>query len=260
MTPLADRIRAVPSWQVTLGLALLALGFLIAAQLAAEGPRIRYTSQERSPLIETATRLQEEQAALKAQILDLRTRIQELEGKGGTSQAVVRQLNGELEQARIAAGLIPLTGTGIVLQLEDAANPVPPAGNADDYLTSAEDVRTMVEELWLAGAEAVAVNGERIVTTSAIYDIGGTVLANGAFLTPPYQVTAIGPDDLWSRVQASEGFTDFLVRRSEAYGIRVSLAQPEQVDVPAFAGSVTLRQARTVPASAAPSRPPSARP
>ena len=50
------RLRAIPSWQVTLGVALLGLGFLVAAQLAAEGPRVRYTTQERSPLVETAQR------------------------------------------------------------------------------------------------------------------------------------------------------------------------------------------------------------
>ena len=48
------RIRALPTWQLTLGVALLALGFLIAAQLAAEGPRVRYTTQERTPLVQTA--------------------------------------------------------------------------------------------------------------------------------------------------------------------------------------------------------------
>ena len=67
-------MRAIPSWQVTLGAALLGLGFLIAAQLAAEGPRVRYTTQERSPLVETAIELQAQQEALKQQILDLRER------------------------------------------------------------------------------------------------------------------------------------------------------------------------------------------
>ena len=55
------RLRAIPSWQITLGAALLALGFLIAAQLASEGPRVRYTTQERTPLLETARELQAQQ-------------------------------------------------------------------------------------------------------------------------------------------------------------------------------------------------------
>ena len=161
MIALRARLRAIPSWQVTLGLALLGLGFLVAAQLASERPRVRYTTQERAPLVETALGLQAQQDDLKARILDLRDRIQTAERAGEGSAELVRQLNQELERARIAAGLIPLQGTGIVLRLEDSIQPAPPDGNDRDYLVSAQDIRILIEELWLAGAEAIAVSGER---------------------------------------------------------------------------------------------------
>ena len=63
----------------------------------------------------------------------------------------------------------------------------------------------MVEELWGAGAEAIAVNGERITPTSAIIDVGTSLLVNSAYLTPPYQITALGPPDLYDRLSASAG-------------------------------------------------------
>ena len=199
------RLRAIPTWQVTLGVALLALGFLIAAQLASEGPRVRYTTQERTPLVETANELQSQQDVLKQRILDLRSQIQVVEGQGEGSAATVRQLNDRLEQARIAAGLIPLTGTGIVIQLEDSKQPVPPDGSESDYLVGSRDIRVVVEDLWAAGAEAIAVNGERITPTSAIIDVGTSLLINSAYLTPPYQITALGPPDLYDRLSASAG-------------------------------------------------------
>jgi uncharacterized protein YlxW (UPF0749 family) len=238
------RVRAVPSWQLTLGVALLALGFLVAAQLASEGPRVRYTTQERSPLVETASELQAQQDQLKQDILDLRAQIQATEGAGEGSAAVVRELNDELAEARIAAGLIPLRGTGIVLQLEDSLDPVAPDANQVDYLVGARDLRVVVEELWAAGAEAISVNGERIVPTTAIIDVGPSILANSAYLVAPYQVTALGPSDLYSRLSAQPGFVDFIRARAQGYGIRVQFAEPEQVDVPAFVGTVTLRYAR----------------
>jgi uncharacterized protein YlxW (UPF0749 family) len=250
MTVLA-RFRAIPSWQSTLGLALLGLGFLVAAQLAAEGPRVRYTTQERSPLVETASELEAQQDQLKLDILELRARIQATEGAGTGSAAVVRELNEELEAARIAAGLIPLTGTGIVLQLEDSLDPVAPDANDVDYLVGARDLRVVIEELWAAGAEAISVNGERIVPTSAIIDVGPSILVNSAYLVPPYQVTALGPPDLYSRLSAQPGFVDFIRARAQGYGIRVQFAEPEQVDVPAFVGTVTLRYARPDPSPGA---------
>ena len=120
------RLRTIPSWQVTLGAALLGLGFLIAAQLSSEGPRVRYTTQERSPLVETATQLQDRQEALKTRILDLRAQIQAAEQKGQGSAALVRELNDGLQEARIAAGLIPLTGSGIVLSICSLIGPQRP--------------------------------------------------------------------------------------------------------------------------------------
>jgi uncharacterized protein YlxW (UPF0749 family) len=254
---LVRRLRTIPSWQSTLGVALLGLGFLVAAQLASEGPRVRYTTQERSPLVETASELQAQQDQLKQAVLDLRSRIQDAEQAGAGSAALVRQLNDQLEEARIAAGLIPLTGTGLVLQLEDSLEPVAPDANEADYLVSARDIRTMVEELWAAGAEAVAVNGERIVATSSAIDIGSSILVNSAYLLPPYQVSAIGPADLYPRLSASPGFVDFIRARAGGYGIRVQYAELETVDVPAFAGTVTLRYARPL-VSPAPDQSPAA--
>lgn len=241
MTTLGARLRSIPSWQVTLGIALLALGFLVAAQLASEGPRVRYTTQERSPLVAAAVDLQARQETLKDQILELRAKIQEVEQRGQGSAALVRQLNDQLQQARIAAGLLPLQGTGIVFQLEDSVQPVKPGANEADYLVTARDIRTLVEELWLAGAEALSVNGERIAQSSAIIDIGGSVLVNSAFIAPPYQISAIGPADLYEQLRASQGFVAFAVARADAFGIRLSFLESEAVDIPAYAGTIALR-------------------
>ena len=150
----------------------------------------------------------------------------------------------------MAAGLTALQGSGLVLQLGDSSNTVPPADNPTDYLVSARDIRTVVEELWLAGAEAIAVNGERITATSAIIDIGGSILVNAAYLSPPYQVSAIGSPDLFDQVNSSAGFRDFVRRRVDAFGLQVGFAELKDVTIPAYAGTINLRFAR--PARAEP--------
>ncbi|MDQ2966454.1 MAG: DUF881 domain-containing protein [Chloroflexota bacterium] len=249
MTTLGARVRSIPSWQITLGIALLVLGFLVAAQLASEGPRVRYTTQERSPLVATALDLQARQETLKDQILELRRQIQETEQRGQGSAALVRELNDQLQLARIAGGLLALQGTGIVFQLEDSVQPVKAGANEADYLVTARDIRTLVEELWLAGAEAVSINGERIAQSTAIIDIGGSTLVNSAFIAPPYQVSAIGPDDLYEQVSASQGFVAFVVARADAFGIRVSFLESDAVDIPAYAGTISFRYGRVAPSA-----------
>jgi uncharacterized protein YlxW (UPF0749 family) len=244
MTSIAGRVRAIPSWQVTLGVALLALGFLIAAQLAAEGPRVRYTSQERTPLVSTVLDLQAQQEALKKQILDGRAAISQLEAAGEGGAAVTKQLNDQLEAARIAAGLVALGGPGIVIQLSDSNLPIPADGNARDYMVSGQDVETVVGQLWLAGAQGIAVNGERVVVSTAIVDIGGSVLVNSAYVATPYQVTAIAAKGVLDRLTHQPGFVDFIRARAETFGIGVSYATPDSVNLPAYAGSVNLRYGR----------------
>lgn len=247
MTAVVRRLRELPSWQVTLSAALLVLGFLIAAQLSAEGPRIRYTSQERVPLVETVIGLQAQQESLKDRILELRSQIGALEAELPASAAQEKALNAELEKARIDSGLVQLAGPGLVFKLEDADGAV---GNGNtDGLVTARDVRVLIQELWLAGAEAISVNGERITTTTAVLDIGNSILVNSAYLAPPYQVTAIGPKDLYDRVSGSASFVEFFTSRIDPSGIRLSFAEVESVTVPAYAGTVAGRYIRsTVPA------------
>lgn len=250
MTSLGARIRAVPSWQITLGVALLVLGFLIAAQLRAERPRVRYTTQERPPLVETVLELQRQQDQLKDRIVELRAETQTVAQAGRGSAALVRDLNRQLDEARMAAGLVPLTGTGIVYQLDNAS---PDAGTGEveaDGLVTARDIRTIVEELWLAGAEAISVNGERLTATTPIVDIGGSVLVNQAYLAPPYQVSAIGPADLFRRMSASQGYLDFVAARVDELGIQASFGEFEDVAIPPFAGTIRLEHGRPQPSEA----------
>lgn len=242
MSFIVGRLRSMPSVQITLAVALLVLGFLIAAQIAAEGPRVRYSTEERTPLIDSALRLQAQQEALKGEILALRGRIGELEAQDPGAADSLRRLYADLEDARIAAGLIAVSGRGLAFRLEDGTG----GGGGLDALVTARDVRVLVEELWLAGADGIAVNGERVVGSTAVLDIGGSILVNSAYLAPPYTVTAIGPSDLYSRLLASVGFVNFVQGRIEPSGLQLSVAELDSVDLPAFAGTVSLRYARAV--------------
>jgi uncharacterized protein YlxW (UPF0749 family) len=223
---------------VTLALALLVLGFLVATQFAAEGPRVRYSTEERTPLIETALRLQSQQESLKSVILGVRSHIAELEALDPNAADSLRRLYADLEQARLTAGLIAVQGPGVAFRLEDGTS------GSVDALVSARDVQTLIEELWLAGAEGIAVNGERIVGGSAVIDIGGSILVNSAYLSPPYTVTAIGAPDLYQQLQQSVAFVQFVHGRIEAAGVQLSVAELQQAELPAFAGTVGLRYAQ----------------
>ncbi|TAM78967.1 MAG: DUF881 domain-containing protein [Chloroflexota bacterium] len=240
----------VPSWQLTLGGALLVLGFLIAAQLRAQATVTDYASSELPTLRKTAQELQAAQDGLKTQIQDLRSQIQAAEQQGQGNGALVSSLNDQLTQARTAAGLVALEGPGVVIRLDDSTTAVPPDAAPGDYLVSATDLRQVIDQLWLAGAEAVAIDGERVVVTTALTDIGSSVLVNGSYLQAPYDVSAIGPPGLWGHLVDAPAFVAFMQTRVAAVGLGVALAQSQQVVVPAFSGTITLDQTRPAPTPA----------
>jgi uncharacterized protein YlxW (UPF0749 family) len=247
MSSLGLRIRRVPGWQWTFAVALMALGFLVAVQLGAEGPRVRYSSSERPPLLETARELDTTQAGLQARILELRDQIAGAEAaSAGTDQAVM-QLNEALTQARLAAGLVEIEGPGIIVRIDDSGQPVPPGAAAADYLVTASDLRELAVQLWQAGAQAISVNGERIVATTAFTDIGSSILVNSAYLQPPYDFSVIGPPELYDRLTASAGFVDLVRSRVQDYGLDLGFLPSDQVVVPAFSGTVKLVQGRPLP-------------
>ena len=260
MSGLIARVRRVPSWQLTLAVAMLVLGFLMVAQAGAEPSLVQYTTQERPPLVATAADLQKQQDDLKSQILALRAQIEQLEASSAGNSALVASLNDQLQQARLAAGFIDLQGPGVVVQLEDSTQPIPPGAAPGDYLVSSSDIRAVVNELWLDGAEAIAVNGERITATSGLTDIGSSILLNGAYLQPPYQIVAIGPKDLYGRMTTSANFALFVKARVEGFGIRLGAGSLDKAVVPAYAGGVALTYARPLPASPSPGTSPGTAP
>ena len=119
--------------------------------------------------------------------------------------------------------------------LDDSDLKASPTGNVNDLVIHSQDVQAVVNGLWRAGAEAVAINGQRLVSTSGVLCVGNTLLLNGTVHSPPYEVVAVGA--------ARPRFeTDPMVRRlhddADAFGLRFSVSREDDVELPGFNGVV----------------------
>ena len=245
---------------ITLLLALL-LGFVVSAAVvdlryddaAEDSPRALLEQEVRDTRAE-ADQLEERQGELEAQIAEAQGVV--LDGTDDRSAE-------ELAAHEQAGAAVAMTGRGIDLVLDDSA-PLPSSPGAGpgavNRVTDA-DVQIAVNGLWAAGAEAIAVNGQRVSSTTAIRTAGSAVLVDFRPLSPPYRITALGdPEQLRTRVEVAES-GEYLADISSRYGIQLAWEPGEELTVPARAVG-TLREA-SVPGAEpepAPETPPTTAP
>ncbi len=115
------------------------------------------------------------------------------------------------------------------------------------------DLQVIVNGLWAAGAEAIAVNGHRLTALSAIRSAGAAILVDFRPLVPPYVLEAVGdPGQLQARFAAGDA-GPYVQSMRDNSNIRVDIATPKKVSLPG-AGQLVLRSATP---AVSPSPPPS---
>jgi uncharacterized protein YlxW (UPF0749 family) len=165
----------------------------------------------------------------------------------GTALSAMRSRSAELADE---AGLDPMRGPGLVVTLTDAQRDAngrfPRDASPDDLVVHQQDVGAVLNALWSAGAEAIQMQDQRLIATSAPRCVGNTLLLNGRTYSPPYIITAIGDP---AAMQAALA-TAPLVTLYKQYVVRFGLGYSEQVgsDLGAVESSGPARMRFAVPA------------
>ena len=223
--------------------ALVVVGLLLtAAALQARGQTTQ-ARNERAQLVQeiqkqdaAAARLQQSNVKLQEEIENERALRLEQQAQGGLAQ--------EVSQLGIATGAVAVVGPGLVLEINDAESVSDTSGvpnprddaQADDGRVLDQDLQLLVNALWAAGAEAVAVNGQRLTALSAIRSAGLAILVDYRPLSPPYRIRAIGdPDTLRTRFSDGAGGRD-LQYLKDNFGIRASITSSDRLTIPASSG------------------------
>ena len=216
------------------------LGLMLAVQFkAASGPTYSATRQVEVLALELKQTMQEREK-LASENRDLQQKLEKaLGGLNPASEALLE----ELTRSRAAAGLLPVKGPGLVVTLNDSVNALKPGEDPNQYLIHDKDLLTVVNELRAAGAEAIAINGQRLLASSEIRCAGTTILVNVTKIAPPFVITAIGdPNLMESSLKIKGGIVEYL----EIWGIQVKIEKFENdrvVTVPAYNGSINFNYA-----------------
>ncbi|MDQ3991525.1 MAG: DUF881 domain-containing protein [Actinomycetota bacterium] len=234
---------ASPVSRAAVPLAAALLGFL--AVLAASEPRqAPPRASARVRLVDLIVEQDERVRALRREVRDLNRELTEVGAAAGATDDRVRELRSQAEELAATAGTTALRGPGVVVTLDDSSASRSPTGDLNDLIIHEGDIQTAVNSLWASGAEAVAINGERLTATSAVRCAGNTLLLHGALHSPPYRIAAIGdPSALGAGLSEAPG-VERLVSASELFGIRYSV-ETGSVAIPARP-PVELRRAHPV--------------
>lgn len=227
----------------------LVVGFLLTTSMTAGRQAALEQGERKDELIALIGARQERAAALSARLEELRAEVTAAEQSAAVGGA--HTLQEQLAQVEAATGLTALRGPGVRLTFADAQD-VCSTGSVEDCRIQDVDLQLAANALWAQGAEAVAVNGERIISTTAIRSAGSSILINYRVLASPYVIEAIGdPDRLRDGFLATELAGDFEVWR-DVFGLGFATEVVGEVTVPAYTGSVRLRSAVNPEAKAAP--------
>lgn len=158
----------------------------------------------------------------------------------------------DLEAMRISSGLVPVRGEGLRITLDDAPDTTSSADGDPRTGTNAEgrvrsgDLQIVTNGLWSSGAEAIAINGQRLTSRSAIRFAGEAILVNFRPLTRPYTIEAIGDQsDLQAEFSKSAGGS-YLSGLESNYGIEAQESGQDSLRLPG-ATNVINQHAKVVP-------------
>jgi len=179
-----------------------------------------------------------------AQLQRLQEQVNDAARAAGSDDSQVAAAQAAVTPLMRPGGLTAVHGPGLVVVLDDAAS-VAGSSAADDNqrVVHQSDLQAVVNALWAGGAEAMTIAGQRVIATSAVRCVGPTLLLNGEVFSPPYRVAAIGPSaTMQDRLASSPGVTQF---RNAAgyYGLGYTVESVDDVRLPAYTGSISLRYA-----------------
>ncbi|MCS7191639.1 MAG: DUF881 domain-containing protein [Armatimonadetes bacterium] len=219
----------------------LTLGLLVGLQVRTLGlQRSGMGASRVNVLVERLLRAQDEIERLREEVDKLRQQISDYEKAMTEGRAATQRMAAELNNLRVLAGLTKVRGPGVIVWLTDAPKPSLPEDPSSGIVHDT-DLLILVNELKNAGAEAIAINNQRIVSTTAIRCVGNLITVNGVTISPPYEVSAVGdPNKLKEALMMPNG----VVAQLSALGITVKIYQHQDVIIPSLSVTPKLELAR----------------
>lgn len=198
--------------------------------------------QRAQELSNKVQRLTEENESLESQTREFQYRIQEYEAASQDVNKITDTMYKELERIRILAGLSDVEGPGIIVTVDIKSQTIDEFTGTINTIAD-EDLLRIVNELNAAGAEAISINDERIVSTTEIRNAGRYININTNSYSAPFIIKAIGePNNLESALMLIGGVVDYF----NVINISIDIKKQDEIVIPKFTGNLENRFAKPI--------------
>jgi uncharacterized protein YlxW (UPF0749 family) len=216
------------------------VGVLITWQLITNAPLMNpsFPADELTARDNLISEFLTEQSYLQSRIVFLRSEIEDMEDYLNEQMEISDiQL---LDNLKKGVGLTEVRGRGVEILLDDS--PFASRGESkvsEVELVQAADIRDLVNVLFASNADAVAVNSQRITSSSPISSVGTTLLINNSYVAPPFTITAVGDVDLMIQRISNDSLLTSLFERSAKYKLPLQITIKEWITIPIYNGVYT---------------------
>lgn len=214
---------------------LLTIGIFIQVKTVSQsGTKVARTLSEkelRDNVLEMKEKYEKQYKILEGKEKELDTLISSVSVNDSSSS----ELSERLDELNSQIGLTALQGEGIIIRIEDAKEEVEGV-SIERTVIHDSDIKAIVNDLCIAGAEAISVNGQRIVSTTAITCIGNVIKVNDEKIGNPFEIHAIGSKKLLEGSVLMNGRTLSEMKKD---GIIVKVEASDSVVVSRFDGIFT---------------------
>lgn len=238
-----DHVRR-PVW----GGASVAAVLLLAGMLFAANARIADDASARQ-VADLPHLVQEEMrrsADVAAEVEALRAEVDQL--TDALTTGIPSRVPEQAELIRLAAGRVAVTGAGLTVRLTDAPSDrtQPAWATNNDLVVHQQDLQAVINALWAGGAEAMTLQGQRVISTSAFRCVGNVLFLHGRTYSPPYVVRAVGDASTMRAALAASPSVATYLQYVGALGLGWSVTDETELELAAYEGNTELRYA-TVP-------------
>jgi len=228
---------------VSISMVVFVLCFVSTLQVRSVYANSKETSPELQrieDLQQALTQEQQKTVDLSSQLEQYKSEIQIL--KSYDDNEVLKMLDDQLKKAQLFAGLTQVIGNGVVVTLNDSSLALSENVNSNNYIVHDYDLLRVVNILLNGGAEAVSINGERVVVNTSISCVGTVILVNDVRLGPPYIIKAIGdPEILTASLKIKDGIYEILKNY-----IPFTIETKTDIVISPYQGSQDYKYAKTV--------------